>query len=367
MMAEALTLRDVRSDRGVERALRRAARSARRIPAPLAVISGGRHVGWVHGCRCCDRVDYTRERRHLAPFTTFDDFIAEITAASPKVLSQVFSKAMTSQAAGGSLWYDLWPVKGDPEGGGYAGAAYTAVQISQATAGGIPIGVNVSTDTRHLTHAWAVASQPSGGGPPALVLYDRVLTYEACSFNASVNQSMTNSVAAQRWISAGEPGLLVSLTGQTLLGGTSSNLTQMRYTDNDGNATQSMPTTTTVGIQQDAAAPTSALGARVLSIVDAGGGGRSTLFLPLANGDTGVRLINDFTTSAANTGTMCFVCCRPTAIIPLETAGVPADLDFVRQMVSLNRIYDGACLSLFAHTADNNNFYIQGGFDAAWG
>lgn len=361
------TLREARSERGALLALRRAAVAARRIPAPLAVLHAGRHVGWVHGCACCDRVDVAVDRRHLMPWSTYDDFIAEITGASPKIFSQVFSKAATTAVAGGQFWYDLWPVKGDPPGGGYAGAAYTAVQMNQGTTGGIPIGPDVASDTRHLTHAWAVASQPSGGGPPSLLLYDRVLTYEACSFNANANQGFTNSVAAQRWISAGEPGLLVALTGQTLLGGSASDLTRLAYTDYEGNTGQLMPTTTQVAIQQDAAAPTSALGARVLAIVDSGGGGRTTLFLPLANGDTGVRALEDFTTSVANSGTMCFVLARPMAIIPLNTASVPADLDFVRQMVALNRVYDGACLALFAHTVDNNNFYIQGGFDVAWG
>jgi hypothetical protein len=94
-------------------------------------------------------------------------------------------------------------------------------------------------------------------------------------------------------------------------------------------------------------------------------------FVPLAAGDTGIRSITNVTLSATTAGTTPFfhvVLCRPILSLPITTLGVMAERDFMNQLPSLPRIYDGSDLQwLFfagAATVAANNWY--GYLDFAW-
>lgn len=182
-----------------------------------------------------------------------------------------------------------------------------------------------------------------------------------------MNQAFTNGVAAQRYIGAGEGGLKILATGQTVLGATAANITQLQYTDQDGNATQSMPTSPTVAHIVSAAAPTATLGARVVAPATAAATLPWGPHIPLAVGDGGVRLIANWTTSAANTGTLCFVLQRLLAVIPCPTAGVCSMVNLVQEIPSMERIRDGACLALMVYQPAVTANTINGGFDVGWG
>jgi hypothetical protein len=291
------------------------------------------------------RVNYIDEphliRELLLTPTTYDLLIAAATNGL-QWPAKLVKTATTNPVAG--QYMDLWPVGGDPTAGAYGGAAYTAVQKSDATTGALQHGGNVSTSTKHV--AAATAAFNAGATPPTLYLYDRVLTYEACSFNANVNQAFTNGVAPARYVSAGQGGLKVMFTCQTVFGATAANLTTFQYTDQDGNATQSMPTSPTALIIVSCAAPTATLGARVAC--PAVGTTPFGPYLFMAAGDSGVRQATNFTTSAANTGTICFVLARQLAVFPMVVAGKTEDFDLTRGLQALPRIIDGACLTAFA-------------------
>jgi hypothetical protein len=131
------------------------------------------------------------------------------------------------------------------------------------------------------------------------------------------------------------------------------------YTDQSGNTGNTLPVTvsmTASGIVGHI--PTSGLAANNYGP-----------FLPLANGDYGVRNVASVTMSAANTGTMALVLARPLLTLPLTTVSVGAERDLMNQLPSLPRIYDGACLTWLyfagANTAANVNFY--GSLEAGWG
>lgn len=331
------------------------------IDVPTAIIepTDGEILALAWGKPLSREVHYTRDRGLIAEFylspASYDALWAAAAAGKQWPLKYV-KTATTNPVAG--QYMDLWPVGGDPTSGTYPGAAFTASQKSDTTTGALYHGGDVSTDTKHLLTA--VAAYSAGATPPTLYLYDRVLTYEACTFNASVNQAMTNGVAAQRYIGAGEGGLKIMWTCQTVYGATAANLTQLQYTDNDGNALQSMPTTITATIIVSVAAPTSTLGARVAC--PASGTTPYGPYLFMAAGDSGARLVANYTTSAANTGTTCVVLLRQLAVFPMVLAGKAEDFDLTRGIQNLPRILDGACLSMFAKmpVATGCNFVWDG-------
>lgn len=347
-----------------DRALRRAIDAMVGIDHPQPVMFGGQLIAWAKGEQFSREVKWRRAKpgeKWWCGFTSYDDLIQEVSNNGKKYRNE-WSKSHTTAGVANN-YYDLWPVGGNPAVGAYGGAAFTAVQKSDATAGSIWHDGNKSTDTKHLLSAYATAS----ANTPTVFLYDRVLTYEACTFNASANQAFTNGVAAQRYIGAGEGGLKILCTCQTALGATAANITQLRYTDQDGNTLQSMPTSPTVAHIVSAAAPTSTLGARVVAPATAGATLPWGPHIPLAVGDGGVRLINDWTTSAANTGTVCFVLQRILAVIPCPTAGVGSLVNLVQEIPSMERIRDGACLALMTYQPATTANTLNGGFECGWG
>lgn len=340
-------------------------------PVPVPVLWGGRCLGFVRGAYGSPHA-WARELEpgerwadtalgYRAAWSTYDAIVASMTAG--KRLSRPWNKTSTTNPVAGN-WYDLWPVGGNPTSGTYPGAARTAVQKSSTDTGAIWVGGNVSTDLKYIVSAVTWAS--AGATPPTLYFVDRVLTYDACT-TAAANQVMTNTLAAQRYIGAGEKGLQLSITGQTVLGATASNVTQLRYTDDAGNTLQSSPVS--VGNAQivSAAAPTATLGARVIYPSITAATVALAMVVPLAAGDTGMRLVNDYTHSAANTGTHCWVLHNPLMVAPCTTAAYSAQIDNVIQIAGLERIFDGACVNAWAFFAVATGASLGTELAVGWG
>jgi hypothetical protein len=226
-------------------------------------------------------------------------------------------------------------------------------------------GGNVSPSNKHLIRHEVLASANT---TPVVIIYDRVLTYEACTIS-NVNQVMTNTLPAQRYISGGQPGLKIMVTCQTVLGATANAYTQLQYTDQDGNTLQSMPTSFGVNVIVSAAAPTATLGARVVSPAASGGTLAFGPFLPLATGDTGVRLIDNFTHSANNTGTLAYVLCQPLALLPVVNGSNPTLVaaDQIMQSTSFGQVLDGACLAPLVYMPTGTGATYIGRVDTVWG
>jgi hypothetical protein len=354
--------RKTRTNPGAEDAcIAKAVQAHRGCDWKQPVVFGKRIVGLVEGRRQHPEVTF----RSVKPiplscvFNTYDDLIAACSAG--RFYAGIFAKSATTAGVAFN-WYDQWPVGGNPSSGAYGGAAFTAVQKSDSTVGSMYMGGNVSTFTKSNTGLWISAT----AGTPTWVVYDRVLTYEACTYNAAVNQAMTNTLPAQRYISAGQAGLKIIVTAQTVNGATANNLTQLQYTNQNGTALQSMPTSPTVSQIVSGAAPTATLGSRVISPATTATTLTWGYTLPLAAGDSGARLIANYTTSAANTGTICFVLGFPLFTLGIATAGVISQADAVYQIPNLRQIIDGACISFLAFFPAATGATIQGEFDAAW-
>lgn len=360
-----------------DRAFSHAVEAAAGTPRLCPVVWAGKHLGWVRGVGpFSPYVYWTRNtdpglnemgldtHKWWAGFNGIDGIINAVTGSTVAKFMQAWGKAHTGSPGGGSglNWHDLWPIRGDPEIGAYGGTALTSKQYSDTTAGSIAHGGNVSSATKHLTRIWTM----SQSGTPTLLLYDRVLGYDACPFNANSNTPFTTTLTAQRYLGTGLPGMLICGECDALTGATASNLTALAYTDDEGNTSQAMPTSRTIIIGTGSATPTNALGARIDMPVAASGTNNWGPFLPLAAGDSGVRLIANWTTSAANTGTHCMALLYPMGFAPTYAAGVVAMHDTVLQIMKLTRIYDGACLSFLTYFHASTASRLSGGVDFMW-
>ena len=114
----------------------------------------------------------------------------------------------------------------------------------------------------------------------------------------------------------------------------------------------------------NAAEAAAALAIRVSSAVNTIPHTQPVWFIPLNAADTGLRNITIFNLSAANSGFVDRMIAHPIAILPgVGVANQPVILDGINSAFNLERIYDGAALSLLewfkgATTATTYNGYI---------
>lgn len=330
------------------RAVSAALRTARGIDEPLPVVFGGRVLGHVLGEANSNQV-------YWCGYTGIDDVISSMIRDG-KFLNRWFHKAFTATA--GALWSDFWCVGGYPQAGVFAGAAKTAVQFNNSVAGGIWVGGNVSPDTKHFFAATVLSH--GANGPVMFLLYDRVIAYEACTL-VNASQNMTNTLPAQRYISTGQSGMRMMVTVQTTLGG-AANLTAVSYTDNAGTAGQAVPTGLTMSFDTTPTTPSTNLPAASCVIIAT----QNTLFLPLKSGTSGARSVESYTCSAAQTGTFTLALVRPIAYLPTPVDNVAAPYDMARQLVCLERLFDGCHLSFAVNIGGNTDMGMMGNLSLGW-
>lgn len=269
-----------------------------------------------------------------------------------------FAKTPTSTGVANN-WYDLWPVGGNPTSGLINGTAKTAVQFTDASQGALNHRGNVTPATKHMLSKAGITT----ANTPWLMAYDRVIAYDRCPFAAGTNQTMTNTLTAQRY-NSGAPGLLPIVVTNTVHGATAANMTQYSYTNQSGTAGQLSPTTTTLAFIASAAAPTATLGARVscpsTSTFSFG------FSMPLQQGDSGVRSTQNYTTSAANTGTWTNALIAPLTDLLIPVAAVPTEADCVFQLSELQQIFDSACVGLMALQPATAGYQVTGSLRYGW-
>lgn len=195
---------------------------------------------------------------------------------------------------------------------------------------------NLATSLANLYAATYVNASDTGTGTHTATLY---LGDRAPSHGAGVQCFLTPSVA----LGAGTPNI------------------QITYTDQDGNAGAVTPTTLPIS---NATSP-------IGQIEHSGtAAGKFAPFIPLAAGDSGIRLAEQFSYSSTHTsGTTNLVLCRPLLTLPMTTIGVASERDLLNQLPSLPRVYDGACLVwlMYAGAATPVTSNFNGHLDFAWG
>lgn len=345
------------------RALLRAA-STWKCPQAVTVYYGRRLVGWVRGDPTNARTLWFPLRAGQGfPWNDYDGALNSLSSLGQHGTFYWYKPRDTGVVA--NTWYDLWGADGVPQKGDWSGTALTARQFKNTTTGApyVPGGA-VSPTTKWLTRHIATGIEDTGH---AVVLYDRVLSYDACTMTAS-SQAMTNTLAATRYISTGDPGLQIFIEADTVHGATAANLTVLHYTNSAGTTGQNIPAA--VAKVASVAAPTATLGAR--NVFQGPALVMSTdPYMVLASGNRGVRKLEDFTWSAAVTGTCSFVLQFPLTLCPdvsVNQTGSPSDWEYVMGLENGNkRIFDDACLSwimAFKNTAAPG--HMEGVVEVGW-
>ena len=261
-----------------------------------------------------------------AGFASLSDLISEASAGKRREITM--QKAGPTGVA--AVTSSLWRLGNKPAAGGAGSAAPGGRALDESTTGAQYGLDNVSTDTRHLVSAWAIASVAG----QTLLLYDRLFDV-AKTMNSTTAESVTGvptryqSSTPSAADYAGGNFCFVEVGG-TALAATAHNWTVCQYRNQAGTDAQSFPSMT----------------GNSGAIVDRLDHPVSSWFMPLASGDTGVMDRAQMQCSAAvATGAINFVIGHPLAFVPIPLANCACLWDGINTAFSLVRVFDGAALA----------------------
>jgi len=270
------------------------------------------------------RARMARVRRQSGAIGSLDQALAAYFGGGNRTFS--FNKAGTTGVVGATN--TLWFVGSQPAAGSAAAAAPGGTVPTDATTGSWGFD-NPSSGTQHFVFGNPVASVAAN----TLLLYDRLFsvtktmnstTTEAVSGTPTRYQSATTSAADY----AGNNFLMIEC--RTALAATAHNWTVCTYTDQDGNTGATLPSVT-------------GNSGNIINRLDQPAG---TWFCPLASGDTGIKNLTQMQCSAAvATGAIDFTIGHPIAFMPCGIANFVCEKDGLTTSISLERIFDDACLA----------------------
>jgi hypothetical protein len=216
-------------------------------------------------------------------------------------------------------------------------------------------GGDVSTETKHIMNmgAW---TNLAASAPATLLLVDMLGCYPRIPTNSSALQTLNNTLTLPRYTDG--KNVMAFLQLNTANGTTAQNTT-MLYTNTADVSGRGLGTTVA-----------NTVSAIVGHIFHSGAAAYNTgPFLPMTGGDQGVKSVQSvqFSAASASAGFVDLVLCKVLAEIPLTAAFYTNERDFLNQLPSLPRVYDGACLSLIVGCgAVMAASVYQGYIDFAW-
>lgn len=262
-------------------------------------------------------------------FASLDALIAAVTGGKSQRL--LFKKTgVAANAIGNSN--DLWTRAGQPSAGAAGAAAPGGTATTGSTTGNWGYKNPANSNTGHFLAGEATASVINN----TLLVIDQLLRV-AKTMNSTATEAVSGTFSRYQ---SQTPTAADFIGGNfcfpsnptTVLAATAHNWTVCQYTDDAGNATQSLPSATGVS-------------ACVVGGIDLAAGAGSW-FMPLGAGDVGVKALTQMQCSAAvATGTIDFVVAHPIAFIPCPVANLVCIADALYTAMQLQQVYDNACIS----------------------
>lgn len=221
--------------------------------------------------------------------------------------------------------------------------AYTRVQVSTTTT--LPAGLAAATDyyvikVSDLTCKFATS-------------YANAVAGTAIDITTAGTGTHTINTLLPRYTNGAGLQAFMWNTNATAMGAATPNLSLSSYTNSAQTTGKATPTTLPIG---------KTAAANGLVLYSGTGSGKYGPFMPLAAGDSGIAKVDNVQISVSYvSGEFSVGLCKPLAIMPMTTIGVASERDFLNQLPSLPRIYDGANLQWLiyhgAATPTNSAFY----------
>jgi hypothetical protein len=313
-------------------------------PVPIANVPGqvyaykGDFIGQIKAGGYASLIDIASRplRRALYPkkrgvtlhagFSGLSDIISEMTAGAKLQAPMGFQRTGVTGVANvaNTLWFEgAYPVAGALGGALSSGGSAAITQCTSATTGAIAAQADATGgDYLYLADIGVSGTVAAN----TIMLYDRI-AHAAIAMSSNSAQTITGGLGRYA-TNATCVGNFCFIEIQSLLGSFAHTHT-IEYTDNAGNANQ-------------VSAACNGINAGIAKRVDHAG-----FSIPLLAGDSGLQSLSKYTCSVNTvTGANNIVVGHPLVIIPLPTANLMVSLSAFIDPTIMQRIYDGACLSL---------------------
>lgn len=263
-------------------------------------------------------------------------------------------RKVPSQATTAGVWVDLSMAAGKPAPQYYAAAPLEAAVLDGAK--GLDHGRSVAPARKFLASSLVMGNHANVNTATSFMFADLLMYYPFIDTDSLDQQDLVQTATLPRYVSGeGVQMMLVALAPYVAGGSITVN-----YTNHEGVSGRS---TGLVALNSAGAIANLMSGGSV-------GGGRGP-FLPLQEGDRGVRSVESVTCTAPNAGLAALVLFKPLATTQLADASLQscAEKDHLLEGgMLMPRIEDGAYLSLLAQTgASIAARQIMGTITTVWG
>jgi hypothetical protein len=239
-----------------------------------------------------------------------------------------------SQGTTQGTWFDFSMSPGNPVPNYYASSPYVSAVLNGGE--GIFHGGNVAPATKHLKELMMLATVVTAL-PMPMILCDYLLYYPFLDMGTNDEQFMTNSLGLPRYADGEGVQVMAVMTNPQVTGNAFFSIT---YTNQDGVSGR-----TSVPVRCNTATAIGTLINTTRVTQDS-----SSAFLPLQDGDTGVRSIEAFRmTSGTDVGLICLVLVKPIARSIIRGIDAPNEVDYLKDYPSLPVIKDGAYLNFIGN------------------
>lgn len=262
-------------------------------------------------------------------------------------------RKVPSQVTTAGIWFDISMSPGSPVPKYWFDAPpLIAKTISQSQDGGIYHGPGVFPYKKYTRKMTALSSSGTPL-PMKMILCDYLLYYPTCDDSVPDPQYMDNTISLTRNVS-GVGNQVIAVSTAARNGGASFTFS---YTNDKGISGRTSP----VIYQHNVAALGSLLhNARNTNV-------SNIPFLPLQNGDTGVRSIESVTMITQDVGLFTLIIVNPFATMLIKENTAVLEKDFLRHKIALERIEDDAFLSFIClPNGSLSGVVLMGDFKVIW-
>jgi len=236
-----------------------------------------------------------------------------------------------SQAFTSGIWVDLSMSPGMPVPKYWFDAApLTAKQITQSSDGGFYHGPNVSPSEKYLRKITTQASAATAL-PMNAILCDYLLYYPTIDDGTTDEQLMDNTTTLSRYTDGRGVQMIAVTTGARTGGQTFT----VKYTNQDGITGRVTPL-----VRQNTSTLLGTLTTTNTTAVNGAGP-----YIPLQDGDTGVRAVESVTMTNVDTGIFSIILVKPLVQTCFREITVPYEKDFLIPTTDLVKIEDNAFLN----------------------
>jgi hypothetical protein len=276
--------------------------------------------------------------------------LAAAEAETGRFWQQHFLKT-TLPAGVAGRWVDHSVGAGQPLYNAYVGTQLEFTPL--VGAGNRSVYMGPSTGAAKFIQTMQVGA---ASGPQTVLLLDYLGFYPLLDGDTTDAQLLDNAQTLPRYTSGED--VQAFLVAQVPMTAAAQASVTMSYTNSTGASGRSV----TFGIYGE-----DTIGRLVCqTAVNAGAGGLAP-FVPLANGDGGIRSVQSLTLSTATGGLFNLVLARPIASVQVFQDGVVAEKNFVREGLPLPRVENGAFLQFLSLRGTANAAAPFRGFlDFAW-